>query len=247
MYFTTIIFLTFLLPIIVVISGIKKNNHPYTVILQSSLTLGFFLVMLFGFAWATGEPLSTLIINEVDLTVKTIVETPNLLKIFGLEGIDKIEAANLLTESYAVAINMIPSAMICWGLIFTYFDYKLISKWVSRRNKSVLMLPDFSEFSLSRRVIYGSILIYALSWMVVSLKIVSEDVMLLNVQAIIEFVFAVQGLAVAIYTTKQKKMNKVLRWAIYITLFVSPLGRKFLALFGFFDLLVGIRQKLEIK
>ncbi len=247
MYLLTITFLTFLLPIIVVSAGIKKNNPPYAVILQSSLALGFFLVMLFGFAWATGEPLGAVILKDVDLTVKTIVETPNLLKIAGLEGIGKIEAATLLTEAYTVAINMIPSTMICWGLIFSYFDYVLISKRSSKRGKSVLMLPDFSEFSLPRRVIYGCLLIYALSWMVVSLKMVSEDVMLLNVQAIIEFVFAVQGFAVVIFTTKQKKMNKVLRWAIYITLFVSPLGRKFLALFGFLDLLLGIRQKLEKK
>jgi len=247
MYLMTIMFLTFLLPLVVVSAGIKKNNHPYAVMLQSSLALGFLLVMLFGFAWATGEPLGVLILNEIDLTVKTIVETPNLLKISGLEGIDKVEAANLLTEAYAVAINMIPSTMICWGLIFSYFDYKLISERMKKRGKTVLMLPEFSEFSLPRRAIYGSLLIYVLSWMVVSMKMVSEDAMLLNVQAIIEFVFAVQGFAVVIYTTKQKKMNKVLRWVIYVTLFVSPLGRKFLALFGFFDLLVGIRQKLEKK
>ncbi len=247
MYFSTIMFLTFLLPIVVVFAGIKKNNHPYAVILQSSLALGFLLVMLFGFAWATGEPLGVLILKEVDLTVKTIVETPNLLKITGLEGIGKVEAASLLTEAYAVAINMIPSTMICWGLIFSYFDYMLISKKINKKGDEVLMLPDFSEFSLPRRVIYGCILIYALSWMAVGLKLVLQDVMLLNVQAIIEFVFAIQGFAVVIYTTKQKKMNKILRWAIYITIFVSPLGRKFLALFGFFDLLVGIRQKLEKK
>ncbi|MBK5245823.1 MAG: DUF2232 domain-containing protein [Peptostreptococcaceae bacterium] len=247
MYLFTIMLLTFILPLIIVLAGIKKNNVPYAVILQSALVLGFLLVMLFGFAWATGEPLGALILKEIDLTVKTIVETPNLLKIAGLQGIGKVEAANLLTEAYAVAINMIPSTMICWGLIFSYFDYKLISNNMKKRGKEVLMLPDFSDFSLPRRAIYGCLLIYVLSWMVVGLKIVSEDAMLLNVQAIIEFVFAVQGFAVVIYTTKQKKMNKILRWAIYIMLFVSPFGRKFLALFGFFDLLVGIRQKLENK
>src|SRR5665648_125905 len=185
--------------------------------------------------------------GEIELTVKTIVETPSLLKIAGLEGIGKAEAANLLTEAYAVAINMIPSTMICWGLMFSYFDYKLISNSMNKRGKTVLMLPAFSDFSLPRRAVYGCLLIYILSWMAVGLKIVSEDAMLLNVQAIIEFVFAVQGFAVVIYTTKQNKMNKVLRWAIYIVLLVSPFGRKFLALFGFFDLLVGIRQKLEKK
>jgi len=247
MYLLTIMFLSFLLPFIIVLAGIKKNNLPYAVILQSALGLGFLLVMLFGFAWATGEPLGVLILKEIDLTVKTIVETPNLLKIAGLEGINKVEATTLLTEAYAVAINMIPSTMISWGLIFSYFDYKLISKSMKKRGKKVLMLPDFSEFSLPRRAIYGCLLIYVLSWIVVSLKMVSEDAMLLNVQAIIEFVFAVQGFAVVIFTTKQKKINKFLRWAIYIMLFVSPFGRKFLALFGFFDLLVGMRQKLEKK
>jgi uncharacterized protein YybS (DUF2232 family) len=240
-------FLTFLIPLVIVLAGIKKNNLPYAVILQSALALGFLLVILFGFAWATGEPLGALILKEIDLTVKTIVETPDLLKIAGLEGIDKAEATNLLTEAYAFAINMIPSTIICWGLIFSYFDYKLISKGMNKRGKAVLMLPDFSQFSLPRRAIYGCILIYVLSWMVVGLKIVSEDAMLLNVQAIIEFVFAVQGFAVVIYTTKHKKMNKILRWVIYIILFVSPFGRKFLAIFGFFDLVVGIRQKLENK
>ena len=247
MYLPIIMFLSFLLPLIVVLAGIKKKNLPYAVILQSSLVLGFLLVMLFAFAWSTGEPLGVLILKEIDLTVKTIVETPNLLKIAGLEGVSKAEAANLLSEAYAVAINMIPSTMICWGLIFSYFDYKLISKSMSKRGKTVLMLPDFTEFSLPKRAVYGCLLIYALSWMVVGLKIVSEDAMLLNVQAIIEFVLAAQGFAVVIYTTKHNKMNKILRWAIYIVLFVSPFGRKFLALFGFLDLLLGIRQKLEKK
>lgn len=247
MYLPIIMFLTFMLPLIVVIAGIKKNNLPYAVILQSVLALGFLLVMLFGFAWAAGEPLGVLILKDIDLTVKIIVENPDLLIIAGLEGVEKTEAANLLVEAYAIAINMIPSTLICWGMIFSYFDYKLISKSMKKRGKEVLMLPNFSEFSLPRRAIYGCLLIYLLSWIVVSLKMVSEDAMLLNVQAIIEFVFAVQGFAVVIFTIRQKKMNKILRWVIYISLFVFPFGRKFLALFGFFDLLVGMRQKLENK
>jgi len=247
MYLLTLIILTIFLPLFSVLGGIKKRMLPYAVILQSGLFMGFSLVLMFGYAWSIGEPLGVLILKEMDLAVQTIVVNPDLLKIVGLQGIDKAQAASILTDAYAMAINMIPSTIICWGLIFSYFDYMLISKIMNKRGKGITMLPDLSQFSLPRKAIYGSLLIYVLSWLAVSLKIVSEDAMLFNVQAIVAFVFAVQGLAVVMFTLNKKKMNKILRGAIYIALFVSPFGRNFLALFGFFDLIVGMRQKLEKK
>lgn len=247
MYLLTLIVLTMLIPLISVFGGIKKGMLPYAVILQSALFMGFSLVLMFGYAWSTGEPLGAVMLKEMGLAVNNIVASPELLKVVGLEGIDKTQAASILTDAYANAINMIPSSIICWGLIFSYFDYMIISKIMNKQGKAVLLLPSITEFSLPRIAIYGSLLIYALSWGAVSMNIVTENAMLFNVQAIIIFVFAVQGLSVVIYTLSKKKMNKILRWVIYITIFSSPFGRGFLALFGFFDLIVGIRQKLEIK
>lgn len=245
MYLLTLIILTFLLPLVLVSGGIKKGMLPYAVLLQSTLFLGLSIVLLFGFAWATGEPLGTSILKEMEISVKTIVETPSLLKVVGLEGMSKAEATSMLTSAYALVINMLPSSIICWGIIFSYFDYFIISTIKKKRGKAVLMLPAFSSFSLPRKAIYGSMLIYALSWITVSMNIIPEEAMLLNVQALILFIFAGQGLAVALYTTSRKRIPRILSWITCAVLFLSPFGRGFLALLGFFDLLVGLRQKIE--
>lgn len=245
MYLLTLLILTILLPLILVLGGMKKGMLPYAVILQSGLFIGFSLVLMFGFAWSMGEPLGASILKETGATVKIIVDDPNLLKTFGLEGVGKEEATKVLTSAYALVINMIPSSIICWGIIFSYFDYSILSKIKRRKNAHILMLPAFSDFSLPRKAIYGSLLIYSLSWIAAATKLVSEEALLLNVQALIEFIFAAQGLAVTLYTLKQKKVNKFIAGTICMILFVFPFGRMFLALFGFFDLLVGFRQKLE--
>lgn len=247
MYLLTLMILTFMLPLIVVSGSMKKGMHPYAVILQSILFLGFSLVALFAFAWSTGEPLGVSILKEVNMTVKNIVEAPNLLKMVGLAEVEKAEATEILTSSYALLINVLPSSIICWGIVFSYFDYAILSKIKRRTGKDVLMLPDFSRFSLPMKAGTGCLLIYVLSWLTVSMGIVPAETMLSNVEALILFVFSCQGLAVVVYTTRQKKIPKALRWIVYISLFLSGFGRTFLALLGVFDLLVGIRQKLENK
>lgn len=245
MYLLTLMIITVLLPLIVVLGGIKRGMLPYAVILQSVLFLGFSLVMLFGFAWSTGEPLGASILKEINITVKTIVETPDLLKIMGLEGIEKAEASDILIKAYSFMINMLPSYILCWGMAFSYFDYLIISAIKKRMGKEVLMLPPFANFSLPRKALYGSLLIYGLSWLTVSLKIIPAEALLLNVQGLILFIFAVQGLAVSIYTIRKRNVPKIIGWIVCITLFFSAFGKVFLAGLGIFDLLMGIRQKLE--
>jgi uncharacterized protein YybS (DUF2232 family) len=245
MYLFVVIVMTLLLPLILVAGGIKRGMWPYAVILQSVLFMSISLVVLFGLAWSGGEPLSVSILKELEIPVKTMVQNPDFLSTLGLEGVGEAEAEELLLKAYGALINLLPSTVLCWTIIFSYFYYFLLSTFKNKRKKEVQMLPEFSTFSLPRKAIYGSLIVYGLSWLATSAEVVGQEVLLLNVQALIIFVFAIQGLAVVSFTTKQKKFPKIFKMIMYLVLFGSSIGRIFLALFGFFDLLVGMRQKLE--
>jgi len=245
MYLFVVIVMTLLLPLILVAGGMKRGMLPYAVILQSILFMSFSLVVLFGISWSSGEPLSESILKELEIPVKTMVQNPEFLSALGLEGMGIAEAEEIIMKAYGTLINLLPSTVLCWAVVFSYFDYYAISMYKIKRKKDVLPLPEFSTFSLPRKAIYGSLIIYGLSWLTVSIGMVGEEILLLNVQAMIVFVFAIQGLAVAVYTTQHKKFPKLVKMIMYLVLFGSSIGRIFLALFGFFDLLVGMRQKLE--
>lgn len=245
MYLFVIIVMTLLLPLLSVAGGIKRGMLPYAVILQSVLFMLTTLVVMFGFAWSGGEPLSVSILKELEIPVNIMVQNPDYLSALGLEGTKPTEAAEILMKAYGTLVNLIPSTVLCWTLVFSYLYYFFLSTYKNKRKKEVRMLPEFSTFSLPRKAIYGSMLVYALSYIAASTGMVGEEVLLLNVQNLIIFIFAIQGLAVSVHTTRQKKFPKIFKLIMYLVLFGSSMGRMFLALLGFFDLLVGMRQKLE--
>lgn len=245
MYLLTIIMMTITLPLILVLAGIRRRQHPYGVILQSVMMLFLSMIILFAFAWSTGEPLAVSIMKDVELSVDQLVRMDSFLEMTGLSGAEEGEARTALLQLYGTLVNMLPSAMISWGILLSYLYYALISRLRNKLGKETPLLPPFSLFSLPRKAIYGSILIYALSWLAATAGWVAQDALLLNVRAMIEFVFAIQGLAVVFFTLKMKKIPVFLIVLIGGALFLSGLGRIFLSLLGFFDLLTGLRQKLQ--
>ena len=245
MYLLTIIMMTVTLPLILVLAGIGRKQHPYGVILQSIMMLFLSMTLLFAFAWSTGEPLAVSIMKDVELSVDQLVRMDSFLEMTGLAGMEEGEARTALLQLYGTLVNMLPSAVVSWGILLSYLYYWVISRLRNKMGKETLLLPPFSLFTLPRKAIYGSLLIYALSWLAATAGWVAQDTLLLNVRAMIEFVFAIQGLAVVFFTMKMKKVPGFLIVLIGGALFLSGLGRIFLSLLGFFDLLTGLRQKLQ--
>lgn len=245
MYLLTIIMMTVTLPLILVLAGIGRKQHPYGVILQSIMMLFLSMTLLFAFAWSAGEPLAVSIMKDVELSVDQLVRMDSFLEMTGLAGMEEGEARTALLQLYGTLVNMLPSAVVSWGILLSYLYYWVISRLRNKMGKETLLLPPFSLFTLPRKAIYGSLLIYALSWLAAAAGWVAQDTLLLNVRAMIEFVFAIQGLAVVFFTMKMKKVPGFLIVLIGGALFLSGLGRIFLSLLGFFDLLTGLRQKLQ--
>lgn len=245
MYLFTLIMMTLLFPLILVYGGISRKMHPYAVILQSVLIMTTGFVLLFVFAWSTGEPLSVSILKEIEISVAQMVRSPEVLNLLGLSETTGSDAIEILMEVYGMMVNLLPSTILSWGVVLSYLYYMFLSKLRNKLGRDTETLPAFSDFSLPRRAIAGSLLIYFLSWIAVTSGIVLEETMLLNVRALVEFVFALQGLAVSLYMVKQKRIPKIISVLVFVMLFMSGIGRMFLAMLGFFDLIVGLRQKIE--
>ena len=245
MYLLIIILLTLIYPLALVAIGIRKKLPPYHVIGKTLLSMTIFFVLIFAISAITGEPLGESIYKEIEFSVNEIVKTPSLLEALRLSDIETSEAKAVLMNVYTRLINMLPSIVITWGLVLAYLYYLSIAGILKKLDKEVLPMPPFSSFTLPRRAILGSFLIYVLSLIAVKLQIVAEDAMLLNIQSLIEFAFAIQGLAVMVFNITKRKINRFLGGLLCIIVFTSSLGRMLLSFLGFLDLLLGIRQKIE--
>ncbi len=245
MYFVSLLSMTLLFPLIVVLIGMERRMRPYGVIVQSVVTLFLSMLLLFAFAKADGAPVAVSIMQDVTIAVNQIVEMDRFMETAGLSGTPKEEVKTLLLTAYEGLVQMLPSGVICWGILISYFYYALLSRLKNTGGGNTPMLPPFMLFSLPPGVLRGSILIYILSWLAVTAGWVGQDMLLLNVRAVLEFLFAIQGLATALFTMRWKRLSGTVTVFVGGVLFITGIGRLFLALLGLFDLLTGLRQKLQ--
>lgn len=144
-------------------------------------------------------------------------------------------------NSFLIMVRrMFPGIIISMGLIISTINYlilgKIIMKTTHQRKTAML-----SEFSLPGNIFGGILIIYLLSWILMSGDYLYKETLALNLGIILGLLFFMQGLA-AIYYFLHTRTKPLLRNIIMVCLCLAVPFYTFVVMIGFADALFNLRK-----
>lgn len=192
----------------------------------------------------TGLPLIETITSAFDESLKI------QQSMFGSMGADPKVLTDVTLKMQQMKeqiLLMIPGMMILSAALTTFINYKLAIAIMKKLKMSVPYLGPFREFSLPKNVLWGTLIVYALAMLASYLKIVDEKVLLANIQIIMVYTFAIQGLAVTVWYMHRRSLVKVVRIMIFVFIILSSIGTYMLFMLGIIEVAFQIRRRIEAR
>lgn len=124
----------------------------------------------------------------------------DILKSSGIELAQNIKVDDFVQFMF----NMIPTMLFLQGILISFIIYYLEIVILRRIRKTKLQLPNVVEFYLPGNAVTISLILYLLVLFIdiIGIKI-HTDLIIINLQMVFNFMFIIQGIAVAIYYAKQ--------------------------------------------
>ena len=218
-----------LLPIPLIIKGIKRKEEPYRACMDGIIGAGLGMVMLFILAAQGGITIA----KELAMVGKEVA------------GMLPPGQAELFEQLYGKTAVGIPGAMLVFAALCAYGEYILLSHIVKVKGEPALAMPPIREFHLSGAVVRGWVLIIVFSWILKVSGFSAGDVVMVNVNILFEFTFALQGISLLFLWTHMKKQARAVPVIITILLWFLPGGMTFLFIAGIVDLFIGLRGRIK--
>lgn len=234
------LFLMFAPMVAIVTYGIKKRRKQSEILGYSSLT--FFLSFIVISALIK-EVSGFNFITQLQESFKIAIDMQvDLIREGGLSNLEVLRAKNLLEGVYKYILIIMPTILLLLSLIISYANY-YISVVLIGKLGVVVKMPRFSNFKLPSNIMYGTFAMLTGVYLLKFLKVDSYEAILINVVALISFMFVIQGLSVIDYLLIKAKMIIGVRILLLmiITVFIAPLVT-IITILGLIDTLFDIRK-----
>lgn len=234
------LFLMFAPMVAIVTYGIKKRRKALEILGYSSIT--FFLSFIVISAFVKGVS-GFNFITQLEESFKLAIEMQvDMIRDSGLSNLEVLRAKNLLEGVYKYILIIMPTILLLLSLMISYANY-YISVVLIGKFGVIVKMPRFSNFKLPNNIMYGIFAMFTGIFLLKFLKVDSYEAILINVVALISFMFVIQGLSVIDYLLIKAKMLIVVRFFLLmiITVFIAPL-MTIITILGLIDTLFDIRK-----
>jgi uncharacterized protein YybS (DUF2232 family) len=183
-------------------------------------------------------------------TIKTIFDESAKMQqsMFANFGADQAKIDLMvknLNQAKEQMMLIIPGAFIAWAVVMTVFNYYIAIKILKRTGEKVPEMKPFRDFVLPRNVLVGTIVIYLLSLGASYLNIVDPKVLMANVQILIIYTYATQGLAVALWYMNRRKTKKIIQILLVTFVLLSSIGTTAFFMLGVIEVGMSIRKRMS--
>lgn len=246
MYTLITLLIMIVMPIPVMMRYMLTGRNAYRGILEGSMSAITGVSLLFLAFWSmTGLSYLQALKNAMNQVNFENMQLPSYYAM----GIKELEPASMqlaIDKMKEITTLAVPGIIIIFCIIFAYLNYVVISRVLSKiSKKKVSLLPPFRAFSLPKNIVLGSLLIYVLSYITISMGIITEDLIMFNLEMLFTFIFSIQGLAAVFYFGYRKRVPKVVLLLFSVIFFTTWIGQTFLFLLGLTDLVFDLRKRFS--
>ncbi len=229
MYISLLLFAAVLVPIPLIVKSIMRREGPYKACMDGIIGAGFAMVFVFILA-SQGE-------NSIGKELALAGE--EMMKLLTQEQ------ADVFRPLYVNATNGVPGSMLVFTALCAYVEYILLSKVIKIKGEPALEMPPIREFLLPRSVIRGWLVMIILSWLSKLSGFSAGDLVMININILFEFTFALQGISLLFLWTYLKGVSKAVPVIVTIILWAMPAGMTLLFILGIVDVFIGLRYKIR--
>jgi len=246
MYTLITLLIMIVMPIPVMMRYMLTGRNAYRGILEGSMSAITGVSLLFLAFWSmTGLSYLQALKNAMNQVNFENMQIPSYYAL----GIKELEPASMqlaMDRMKEITTLAVPGIIIVFCIIIAYLNYAVISRVISKvGKKKVSLLPPFRTFSLPKNIVLGSLLIYVLSYITVSMGIITRDLIMFNLEMLFTFIFSIQGLAAVFYFGYRKRVPKVVLLLFSVIFFTTWIGQTFLFLLGLTDLVFDLRKRFS--
>lgn len=246
MYLSLIVAAIVVLPAPVMIRAIGKKRLPYRAVLEGILAAAAGAMLIMAIASASKTSIFNMIMDDVRGMAQILAGDPSIAQAIGPE-LTESERFDLFVQFYEQAARLFPASICVLAAFAAYMEYILLSNVIRRMpgRENVLPMDKLRNFSLPKNAGICWLGMLLLSWLAVKTDITGTDLLYVNINALFNFVFCLQGISVLFMYIYKKGAPKAI--AVIITAFFlfSGIGKLALMILGFADLFFGLKEKLH--
>jgi uncharacterized protein YybS (DUF2232 family) len=210
--------------------SLRKLHSPYKTMLMGMLSGVISLVGLFALAFAMDG------IGIIEILDQLKVQ---MLSFYEKMGMTDDTLLTQLAETFTLVKKLIPSSVILASLLYTFINYIVSTKILTRLKVKLPQKEKFTDFKLPSNFMFGSLIILILTVIVSYMKIVDSEVLQINIINLFIYVFFIQGLAVVLKFVERS--SKAIKALIVFGVFILSL-LPFVALLGWLDIIFNFRK-----
>lgn len=240
MYFGTIFLLIFIVPLFVIPVGLAKKRSPYRVILTAMITTSIMVIVALAAGQQDGMTLGEQFLAQIEKAAKLVAESEELSAQAGLGNMTVNERIRTIVNIYAMASSTLPSAIIVISTAYSFILYKTMTYVRKKRRKEVREFVPLKYFRWPVHTLFGFFAMFLLAWALESVPAFAGTNISMNMNLILEYVVALEGVCTVLLMISRFKVPKILN-AVLIAfgLFSSP-GRMIFFGVGLFEFFFGL-------
>lgn len=244
MYLTFIFLAALALPVPVLIRSMGKRATPYKAVLEGIIAGAIGAVLIMILASATGNGIFDTIQESIRYLAETLAKDPTVGDLLGTETTEA-ERIELFTQVYGQAADLVPSTICIFTAIAAYIEYIILSKFVKPGSTYPMTMSKFREFDLPKNIIIGWVVLFLLSWIFTKTGVAVSELLYVNINALFNFVFCLQGMSVLFMFCHKKGAPKAIAVIIIILFLFSGFGKLVLLVLGFTDVIFRLKERLR--
>lgn len=246
MYLTIIMFLSFIIPVMVMPRDIVLGaKSPYKIVLHASLFASAGALAVFIFASMSETSIYEQICQITEAAVDTLLKDPKALELLGMYDLSAAEQKDALMKLYTSFFDGLPVAIMSFNVVAAYFEYMIISKLMKKRISHIKLLPPLREYNIPPGGVWGVMAMYLIAYILTSTGVMPNDLLYINMNGVFDFVFILQGISVVLMLFHMKKLPKALGYVVVIFIWGIAIGRWMLVFVGMFDVILGLKIRMQ--
>lgn len=243
MYLELMLLVILVMPLSVMNRKISKGDKPFATVSMGALYGAIGIFLIFILAYAGGHSFGSYVDKGIAMTVETLAGNKQALEALGMTELSKAQVISTLTAIYSSAATLLPSTLMILGAIVAYVEYNILVRIRYRKVGGFKPLAYIRNFGLSNSDVMGWFLIYLASYLIKLLGVGIGAAAVLNINILVESIFALQGLSVVFMFCKFKRVPRIIPVIVSFFMIGMPLGRTLLFTLGLLDLLLNLKRR----
>ncbi|MCI8648334.1 MAG: DUF2232 domain-containing protein [Firmicutes bacterium] len=246
MYLSLIVLAVAVLPVPVIIRSIGRGQQPYRTVLEGIISAAVGAILLMVMASASGTSVFDSIMDSVRSMARIIASDPAVRQAAGA-SVSQSELYRMVTDFYEQSARLFPATICVLSAVASYVEYILLSKVIKQKpgNRPARPMDKFRDFCLPRNAGICWLGMVLLSWALMKADIAGMDLLYVNINALFNFVFCLQGISVLFMFVYKKGAPKALAVIIAALFLLSGIGKLALMILGLADLIFGLKAKMS--